>query len=373
MDSNLIYLHLSGELDEQQTKKLLDWVNASEVNKKFYTSIKNAWTISGLKNQSKELDLTHEFELLKIRLNQLNKPGKSVVRIKTFKKFRSGYVTYFLRIAAILLFLCSVGSTTYYFIRNQKVNYNVIVTKRGEKSRLVLSDGTTIWLNSETTLKYPANIFRKKVHIYLDGEAYFDVTKHHGRKLIINTSNINITVLGTCFNVKSYANEETVETTLEKGIIIITRTDKQKSQSIALILKPNQQATYIKKNRKIFISDLHSEDSENQEQTSDPDNENLLIHNNTSQLTFNHKNTTKLYTAWKDGQLVFKSERFEDLAKRMERWYDIQLVIKNQDLKNSKYTGRFEKETVEQALKALSLSLPFTYTIDHNKVTISEN
>ncbi len=370
MEFNLIYKYLSGELDEQQTRKLFEWVSASETNRKFFAKIKNSWTSIGLNHSNIDVDLGREFELLTIRLNQEKKSGNSVVKIRNLKNSKITPIYFLYRIAAILLILYSIGGTSYYFIRNHKTDYNIISTKRGEKSSLVLSDGTKIWLNSETTLKYPADINKKTVNIYLDGEAYFNVAKNHGRKLIVNASNINIEVVGTSFNVKSYSNEETVETTLEKGTVFITADDKQNMQSGSLILKPNQQATFIKKTRKILISDLTSSVVDKVPPLNKPLIVGMQNQNTNSLQMLSDKENTKLYTAWKDGELIFKSERFEDLAHRMERWYDMQIEIKSQELKDSKYTGRFEKETIEQSLNALSLSMPFIYNIDHNKITI---
>ncbi|MBN2213455.1 MAG: FecR family protein [Bacteroidales bacterium] len=370
MDFNLIYKYLSGELDEQQTAKLLEWVRASETNKKFFARIRNSWTKAGLSGNIEDIDLAHEFELLTVKIDQEERPGKRVLKIRSTEKpgWRPLYLL--LRIAAILLIIYSIGGTAFYIIRNKKTEYNLLSTKRGEKTSLVLSDGTKIWLNSETTLKYPTDITKRKVNIYLEGEAYFNVAKNQGRKLIVNASNIKITVLGTSFNVKSYANERTVETTLEKGTVLITPEVKKDLKSRVFILKPNQRATYIKKTNNIYISDLPSVKNEETEYAIKTGNDLKGIQDNKTELILSDLENTKLYTSWKDGQLVFKSEKFEDLACRMERWYNVHIEIKSQELKNSKYTGRFEKETVEQALKALSLSLPFKYSIDLNKVTI---
>ncbi len=372
MDSNLIYKYLSGELDENQVKKLFKWVKSSENNRKFFAEIKNSWVGAKVQQEKPEVDLLHDFELLTIRLNQKKKPKKSVLRIKNPKKSGSSIGLWLVRIAAVFLLLYSLGGTAYYLYNSGQSAYNVISTKRGEKSHLVLSDGTKIWLNSETTLKYPVNFKRKNVNVFLEGEAYFEVSRNKSRKFIVNASTLNITVLGTSFNVKSYSDERMVETTLEKGKISITGTGGEKALSKTVVLRPNQRATFIKNSDKIFVSDIPEESKEK-----------ALINifkkpgdvhaTKKPNLILSYRENTKLYTSWKDGQLVFKSERFEDLARRMERWYDINIEIKSQELKDSKYTGIFEKETIEQALKALSLSLPFKYEIDKNLIIINKN
>ncbi len=372
MDYNLISKYLSGDIDEEQLKILFDWVNENEDNKKNFSQIKNIWTLKQINSSQTELDTNNEYEIFSFKLRQ-NIAKKEDFSIKSDNISRSKFSInkVFLRVAAIILLFYSIGITIKYLVDNQKVEYNELITKRGEKSQLVLSDGTKIWLNSETKIKYPANIKRGDVQVYLDGEAYFSVTKNHGRKFVVNTSSLGISVLGTSFNVKSYSNEGIIETTLEKGKISITE-NADADNNGEVVLRQNQRMVFNKSTSKILITDLaEKSDNDNRKQLK---SENLPI---TSKSKLNalisNQADIKLYTSWKEGKLVFKSERFEDLAIKMERWYNVQIKINDEELKNCRYTGIFEKETIEQAIKALSLTLPFYYKIDQNIITIEKN
>src|ERR1019366_6846207 len=104
------------------------------------------------------------------------------------------------------------------------------------KSKIVLSDGSVVTLNSETTLRYPAEFNGQTREVYLDGEAFFDVAKDHKHPFIVHAGKMNVRVLGTAFNIKSYANDATSETTLIRGAIEVTMSDRPSDR---IILKPN--------------------------------------------------------------------------------------------------------------------------------------
>jgi ferric-dicitrate binding protein FerR (iron transport regulator) len=236
-----------------------------------------------------------------------------------------------------------------------------VITKRGKQTEIYLPDGTHVWLNSESSLKYPNKLFKNKVDVFLEGEAYFDVTKLKGRDFTVNVGEIEITVQGTSFNVKAYKNEKTIETTLDEGKITVTNKNKSKQEFKPVIMRPNQHLVINSSDNiyKLFNLSYNKAptDTQNPVQT-----RNIDI-----------KKGTTIFTAWKDGVLIFKNKRFEDLEKELERWYDVQIIIRDSVLKEARYTGIFEKESLETALKALSLSLPFKYTITPDSVIIKPN
>jgi ferric-dicitrate binding protein FerR (iron transport regulator) len=371
MKKELILKYLGGDLDEREAENLLEWINLNESNRQYFARIKNEWTASVIGNNPVEIDLKKEFLIFSERISQ-NKPVSSLpVENSLPSKSKSRSLVFALAAAAIALLIYSTFLSYSLFSDKGKTEYNEITTLRGEKSQITLADGTKIWLNSETTLRYPSTLDSKKVNVYLDGEAYFKVAKKHSRTFIVNTSTINIAVLGTSFNVKSYKSDKTVETTLEEGKISITGKVGDKDIGNPIVLKPNQQATLIKKSSEIVVTKADEKVEENQSEE--------LIHTQEmkqpeiiTELKVNDEVEADIYTSWKDGKFIFKSESFESLARRMERWYDIQIIIRDEELKDKKYTGIFEKETVEQALKALSLSLPFNYKVERNKVLITK-
>ncbi len=371
MSENLIIKYLTGELSEKESEKLLNWVSKDEHNKKYFSEIKNAWASAGLNDNANIDNVKKEVELFNYRKVLQNGPKKQTYRIKTSSHEKTSIWNLALKIAAIIILIYSLGITSYTFLIPEPSQYNEVITRNGEKSQLTLADGSKIWVNSNTKLRYPASMNQKQVDIFLEGEAFFDVYKMPGRNLTVHTSDLMINVLGTAFNVKSYSDDGITETTLVRGKITIDGQRKKLKEK--LVLSPNQQATYISSNKTMQVRELDSGDeaSKNTKKGNEVGAERLQKQQPRSQMVFSEKVETEVYTSWKDGKMIFRGERFEDLASRMERWYDVKIQINGSALKESRYTGTFEKESIEQALKALSLSLPFNYEIDQNKITIT--
>jgi ferric-dicitrate binding protein FerR (iron transport regulator) len=229
-----------------------------------------------------------------------------------------------------------------------------------------------VWVNSGSTLKYPAGFDGKETDLFLDGEAFFEIVKNPKRKVNIKTSTLTIQVLGTRFNVKSYNDEDVVETTLVNGSISITGKVGNRVIEEPILLKPREQATLIKSKGSLSLGQISNHDKQ-------PAREEITKHESeiagrTSpvqpRLNISESVDIERFVSWKDNRLVFKNEALESLTRRLERWYNVEISIEDEDLKYSRYTGTFEKETVEQAIEALSISLPFEYNIDKNQIKI---
>jgi ferric-dicitrate binding protein FerR (iron transport regulator) len=139
-----------------------------------------------------------------------------------------------------------------------------------------------------------------------------------------------------------------------------------------ILLKPREQATLIKSQGSLSLGQIGDKDKQSgQEKLAEHETE---IAERTSpvqpRLNISESVDIERFVSWKDDKLIFKNEPFESLAKRLERWYDVEISIKDDDLKCSRYTGSFEKETIEQAIRALSISLPFEYKIDKNQIEV---
>ena len=237
--------------------------------------------------------------------------------------------------------------------------FNEISVPHGSKSRIVLPDGSVINLNSGSTLRYPARLDSTLRYAYIEGEAFFDVKKDPRNPFIVKTRDITIKVLGTKFNVKSYSDEKTVETTLVSGSIEIFSNQKPASDKpLVLVLKPNEQAVFEKLSGDIVISERP---------------ENMVKKRSKSDKPFQVQKNIDVdpVIAWKDNRLPFRDESFADLARKLERWYNVEIVIQDKELAQALFSGIFERETIEQALDALKLATPFEYKMNKNKIIIS--
>jgi transmembrane sensor len=235
--------------------------------------------------------------------------------------------------------------------------YTKIEVSNGSKSKIELPDGTRVNLNSGSFIRYPNNFGGDKREVYFEGEAYFDVKKNKNKPFIVNTGDIKIKVLGTQFNVCAYPDDDNIETTLVKGEVEVYYNNKGSLGKKYVKLKPNQKFIF----QKSLLVDQKKQDQHLPTEKILEPREPVSIENIAN---------TEHYTSWKDDKLEFSNVRFEDLITRLERWYNVSIVILNPEIKNARLSGEFEKETIEQALEALILAVPFQYKMDKNNITI---
>jgi transmembrane sensor len=235
-------------------------------------------------------------------------------------------------------------------------NLSEISTHNGSKTNVVLPDGTVVKLNAGSRLTYDKEYGSTIREVNLMGEAFFDVVKNKEKPFIIHTKKITIKVLGTTFNVKSYPNE-TTETSLVRGSIEVTFKNRPSEK---VILRPTE---------KLIVADdelsLSTAKTKPRAQTSEPV---VAI----SHLNYTRQDSTIMETAWVQNKLIFREELFKDLALRLERWYNVSIHFDDSDIQNLKFTGIFENETIQQALRALQLSGKFNYSMKDSEIGISK-
>lgn len=272
--------------------------------------------------------------------------------------------------AAVLVGIISFGiwksssTSKASIVKAKQIQENEIVAKRGTKSKLLLPDGTQVWLNSDSKLIYNSAFDDSLREVTLDGEAYFDVVKDPTRPFIVHTSGINIRVLGTAFNVKSYAQEATIEATLVHGLIEVEKTNEPKASKI--LLHPNEKLIFNKPIDKVAASTGNEEPVPAATPVLKP----LLISINP--LPRNSTDSNRIETSWVYGKLLFEGDSFRDLALKMERWFNIKISFKNNRVANYRFGGVFENENIEEALQYLQMVHAFSYTIQGNEVQIDK-
>lgn len=209
-------------------------------------------------------------------------------------------------------------------------NYNSVLTPRGGEYTLVLSDGTKVWLNAASSIRFPTRFTGKERRVFLEGEAYLEVQKDAGHPFIVTTPKTEITVLGTSFNVKSYADEPYDRTSLVDGSVRIT------TQTGSAILQPGMQSMVTTGGRI---------------QTSDADLEEAL--------------------AWKNGQFVFQHESLESICRKLSRWYNVDFVFQNLPSKNLHFTGRLKRDDqITGLLRALESTCHVHFEQSGLKLTV---
>lgn len=244
---------------------------------------------------------------------------------------------------------------------------NEIVAKKGTKSKLLLPDGTQVWLNSDTKLVYKSDFNDSLREVSLEGEAYFDVVKNPKKPFIVHTSGISIRVLGTAFNVKSYPQESFIEATLVRGLIEVERNSEPHASKI--LLRPNEKLTYSKPLNKIDgVEKVGKLNAITSAPVATLKAQSIEI----SSIPRNITDSTRLETSWVYGKLLFEGDSFRDLAQKMERWFNVKISFKNNKVAGYRFRGVFADENIEEALNALEMTNPFKYTINGNEIVIDK-
>ena len=233
---------------------------------------------------------------------------------------------------------------------------NEISTRLGSKSKIQLPDGSVVWLNAGSKLTYTKEYGQQIREVALTGEGYFDVVKNKEQPFIIHTSSINIKVLGTAFNVKAYPEDKQTETSLIRGSIEVTIKNRPDNK---VILLPNDKLIV---ENELYPEKDAGKNAAKREQPAYAINK----------LKQDPLDSTVAETQWIDNKLVFNDESFADLAVRMERWYDVDIELDSKDgqLLQKRMTGNFEKETIDQALEALTVLMPFKHEKTGSKIII---
>jgi len=263
-------------------------------------------------------------------------------------------------IAASLIIFLTAG---YFFSRsaapvpepNHPIAKN-IATDKGSRTRTLLPDGSTVWLNAGSTLKFINDFEGKTREVELNGEAFFDVVKMPNRPFIVHSKDINIRVLGTSFNVRSYDDDSKLEATLFRGKIEVTRNNDPHSAPI--IMRPNE---------KISI------DREPASPASKNKKDSFSIKELAKVQTIDSLPSQDKYleTGWVYNRLEFRGDSFLELSKKLERWYNINISFEDEAVQSLRFNGSFENETAAEVFRALKIAIPFNYKITGHEVSIS--
>jgi len=209
------------------------------------------------------------------------------------------------------------------------VEYNTLATPRGSQFRVMLPDGTQVWLNAASTLRYPTAFTGPERLVEVNGEAYFEVAGNAARPFKVKIKDAEVLVLGTSFNVNAYADEPITQTTLLQGSIKLSANNNQ------VLLKPGQQAT-LATDKAFHINEINPNDA----------------------------------IAWKNGYFLFKNESIESVMRTIARWYDVDVTYQG-DVKQQRLGGTVSRyEKLEDLLKTIELTKSLKFKIEGRRVTI---
>lgn len=311
MDKDLLYRFFDGRASVGEMRKIKEWSETSDENKE---------------QLLKERKL---FDTMMLVGNLKKKPEP--VRSK------SGYfIRELLKIASVVLITVFATTSMFVFFGNRdngQTAMNTITVPAGQRVNIDLPDGTNVWLNAGTSMKYPAAFLSGKTReVILDGEAYFDVARNEKVPFVVHTYVMDVEVLGTKFNVEAYSGKKIFETSLMQGSVKVFRPQEKET---GIILQPTYKTTLI--NDKLLVSKIED---------------------------FNEYR-------WKDGFICFKHKSFADIMKEFEKYYDLTILLDNKKIEKIELTGKFRiADGLDYALKVLQNDVAFTYYRDKNNDVI---
>ena len=213
--------------------------------------------------------------------------------------------------------------------------WHKVIVPRGGEFQISLEDGTRVWLNSESTLKYPEVFTGTTREVFLEGEAYFEVAKDKDKPFIVKTKEQSIEALGTKFNISAYPTDSLLTTTLLEGSVLLT------TQNLLhpTVLKPNEQFVYNKRTRSALLQQVDA----------------------------------NRFVSWTTGYYYFPEQSLEAILYRLSHVYGVQFTVKSEALKRRTFTGTFYRgQSIKDIMEIIHLSIPVRYKIDDHHVTISE-
>lgn len=316
--------YLSGELSDEDRASMDQWRAASPENEVHFQNSLKAWESISLLN---EMEQFNSFEALK------------KINTRILNQETTRWWIYIQRAAAILLLPLLIYSG-YVSVRNtllkkQQIEHVVMQTissRQGMVTQFELADGTKVWLNSGSKLQFPTLFTEDLREVKLSGEAFFEVTKNEKQPFQVKAKDLYIEVLGTSFNVVSYDDEQLSEVVLVEGKVKLSA-EKDQVKKVLGTINPGQRVVYKEENQKVEAEEV----------------------------------TVDKYIAWRDGNLIFRDDKMEEVVKRLSRWFNVEIFINDPEIKSYIYKATFRNENLLQVLNLLKISAPIDFRITERK------
>ena len=319
--------YVRGNATDDEIKRLSHWIRSNQEI--------SSWLEQQILASSPSIDSDVQIRMLeniKVELNAANKKDKTINH-QTSKGFS---IKWLIRVAAMLILPAITAAAMYLYMSKNDVIATplIIAVERGQKANITLPDGSKAWLNSQSKLTYSADYNVENRRLQLDGEAYFEVAHNPEKPFIVESNDIEIEALGTAFGVKAYNEDNIISSILMEGKVRVTTPDG------ASILMPNERVIYDKTSRKKSQSKV--------------------------------ANATD-FTGWMHNELRFENESLEEIAKNIQRIYNTEIIFASEQLKNQRYTGTVNNNSLESVLNIITLTSPVSFQIDEQQVTLYEN
>ncbi len=317
IDYQLLRKFTEGKYSFRDYKLIASWFEDSSMRNEVESAINQNWEEFSIESEGSKRDLSKIYDHLRqqVLLEQPKTPG-----------FQKRVLNVYSKIAAVLMLPLLIYTTISLINKDTKEEtaWAEIYAPPGSRTQFQLPDGSKGWLNCNTKLKYPLN-FKQNRHLNLIGEAYFEAAKNKELPFVVSTPNLDVKVLGTIFSVSALEDENTTEVILEEGAVEIVNP----GIGLSARMKPNQKFVFDNQDKKFQTTALNAQQ----------------------------------YNAWKDGMLIFRNEPLSEVFKRLSRWYNVNILITDDQIKRYKYRATFQNEPIEEVIRLIALTLPIEYKI----------
>ncbi|WPP51987.1 FecR family protein [Catalinimonas niigatensis] len=320
---------LAGEATQKDHHLLQEWLNASDENQAVYENLRQLWHQTRIRDQFSNADRVYKKMLIKRDQSPVDEDSNSQQHRGNIPWLKAG-VAAALLIVGMLSFLFLQRNTPVATVE-EKTAWIMKENPAGQKSKILLSDGTIVWLNSESQIRYFFNDTIRNIE--LEGEAYFEVAKDTVRPFIVTSGYLQTTALGTEFNVKNYAVDSIASIFLAEGRVKVEK------------IKENGSIEFLEPGWGISTS----KDSERLEKFT---------------------GLSEQWTGWKDGVLYFDDANLDEVITACERWYSVEMSIEGTPAKDWKFTAKFKNENLENVLESMCYGKDISYLIEDKYVKL---
>jgi transmembrane sensor len=336
----LLSKYLAGECTEAETKEVEEWVKNSAENKAQLKQYKEIWTASE-KDAAPEPDAAKMWNsiLSRIEAEPVAKPIVSPIDFKPIAAGDGGVVPIwrqYRKLVAIFLAMFLLAISAFLIAesyREKNADLAQRVTGTDQKTEFLLADGTHVWLNENSRLRYPVSFDDSIRTIYLEGEAFFDVAKSQEQPFKIFAGKTVTQVLGTSFNVKALPKESTVAVTVISGKVALS---DEKNPSNRLLLEKGEKGTFEREEAKML----------------------------------KEKNNDLNFLAWQTGVLSFRNASLSSLNAILEQYYKVDIIVADEAVNNCRVTATFDNLSLDEVLEVLKLTLDINYNRKGSTITI---
>jgi ferric-dicitrate binding protein FerR (iron transport regulator) len=324
IDLALLSRYYSGDISSEERKQVEEWMTLSDENKSLAKEAYRLFYASDTLNVMKKIDAGSVLKKINRRLKQKNKRMTAVNLLH-----RITIISFVPLLIGTILYLKSPAEEQQTRYMEARAGYGLI-------SSLELPDGSKVWLNSGSYIKYPSTFAKNKREVYVTGEAYFSVVKDADRKFVVQThEHLSLEVLGTEFNIDAYETNDFIKTTLVEGSVHINYTN-EKGEAKRFLMKPEQQITYIPQTHKINLQNAYVQKD----------------------------------IAWKNGHVIFRNTPFDEALWILNKRFNVNFIVKKEALHDYSFTGSFTDQDLIRILEHFKLSSGINYS---QKQMISEN